>query len=536
MRKILLLQVEPEVTSLLRERVGSTFALEEVSGREEGIARLKSQVRDVDAVVIGPRASDPVRITQDVSAVRSDLPIMILSAPEHLDHVKRSIQFTPFLSQAIYFESIGEERRVIETFDAMAHRLAQQRRYRSMLRSARAQMPAMEAGPRRSQLYLSAMLNHMPAAVMLLDEERRTMEWNRQAAHLFDFDERARPGQDVLNLLPPSMRPPMRELIDTVADLDGGRSVLLRLNGGAKEARHVEATAAPVHDDGRRVGTIISAMDVTERIRLEDQASQLREQKAVNDALAVQANELQRLNEALRQSNEELEAFAYVASHDLQEPLRKINAFTDLLRSDFGEVLGDDGDFYLDRVQNAAGRMIELIRGLLAYSRIASRGNPFSQVDLGDIVARVLNDLEVLIEDTRADVRVGDLPRLEADPIQMRQLFQNLIGNSIKFRRPGREPVIEISCHVESWFEDGAPRAYEILLSDNGIGFDMKYAERVFAPFQRLHGRSRYEGSGMGLAICRRIAQRHGGVIRVESEPGRGSTFLITLPARHVRE
>lgn len=237
----------------------------------------------------------------------------------------------------------------------------------------------------------------------------------------------------------------------------------------------------------------------------------------------------------LERSNRELQDFAYVASHDLQEPLRKIQAFGDRLTSTCEHDLGDRGQDYVTRMQNAARRMSVLISGLLSFSRVSTRGDSLKMVDLNHIVREVLGDLEVKLTETRADIRFGHLPVIEADPLQMRQLFQNLIGNSLKYCRVEVPPVVSIQASQREGSVAGRPVAVtELVFEDNGIGFEQKYAERIFGIFQRLHGRGEYEGVGMGLAICRRIVERHNGTIAAVGRPGAGSVFTIVLPIRSV--
>jgi PAS domain S-box-containing protein len=232
----------------------------------------------------------------------------------------------------------------------------------------------------------------------------------------------------------------------------------------------------------------------------------------------------------LEQSNQALQDFVSIASHDLQEPLRKVGSFGHMLKQKCGESLGEQGNDYLDRMLNANQRMQSLLQALLEYSRLATRADPFREVDLAKIVREVLSDLEVRIESSGAEVQVGDLPVIQADPTQMTQLFQNLIGNALKFRREGERPLIGVAGRRTD------AGLFEIAVEDNGIGFEEQYAERIFAPFQRLHGKSGpYQGTGMGLAICRKIVERHGGSIIARSEPGKGSTFIIRLPAKQTR-
>ncbi|HEY0015303.1 MAG TPA: ATP-binding protein [Longimicrobium sp.] len=251
-------------------------------------------------------------------------------------------------------------------------------------------------------------------------------------------------------------------------------------------------------------------------------SARLREAAAVRERaereLAAQAAELER-------SNLELEQFAYVASHDLQEPLRKIQAFGNLLLSEAGDGLGESGRDYVVRMRAAALRMQALIQDLLAYSRVSRRGEEPAPVDLGRVAREVLSDLEGRMAATEGRVEIGPLPTVRADPTQMRQLLQNLIANALKFHRPGVPPHVRVGAEPA----DGGS-GWRLRVEDNGIGFDERYLDRIFSPFQRLHGRTEYEGTGMGLAICRKIAERHGGAITARSAPGQGSTFTVDLP------
>jgi light-regulated signal transduction histidine kinase (bacteriophytochrome) len=230
----------------------------------------------------------------------------------------------------------------------------------------------------------------------------------------------------------------------------------------------------------------------------------------------------------LARSNAELEQYAYVASHDLQEPLRKIQAFGERLKTLYSNALDERGRDYLERMQNAADRMRILINDLLAYSRVTTRAQPFVKVDLAELSREVIDDLELLIQQAKGSVEVGDMPTIDADQTQMHQLLQNLISNGLKFHRPEEPPVVK----VYSKTLDGV---CQIFVEDNGIGFDEQYLDRIFVIFQRLHDRQEYEGTGIGLAICRKIAERHGGSITAKSAPGKGSTFIVTLPITQAR-
>lgn len=256
--------------------------------------------------------------------------------------------------------------------------------------------------------------------------------------------------------------------------------------------------------------------------------TEITERERIETILAKQKEELLR-------SNSELEQFAYVASHDLQEPLRKIQAFGDRLKNKFANVISEEGRDYLERMQNASKRMQTLINDLLAFSRITTKTQPFVKLDLNKLTQEVLSDLEALVERTKGQVEIKDLPEIEADPLQMRQLFQNLINNALKFHRKDITPIVKIYAQITKENNNSNKTSfntYNIFVEDNGIGFEEKYLDRIFVIFQRLHGRSEYEGTGIGLAICRKIAERHQGSITAKSKLEEGTTFIVTLPSK----
>lgn len=231
--------------------------------------------------------------------------------------------------------------------------------------------------------------------------------------------------------------------------------------------------------------------------------------------------------ERLKVSNRELQDFASIAAHDLQEPLRKIQSFADRVVNRGRETLPEDMQDFLSRMQKSAGRMQVLINDLLSYSRVTTKAQPFADVDLRTVINHVLTDLEIALEQSGGQVDCHDLPTLEADGTQMRQLFQNLIGNALKFRKENNPPRITIKGARSTH-----PDYTQIDIIDNGIGFEEKYLDRIFTIFQRLHGRSEFEGTGIGLAIVRKIADRHGGSVTARSKPGEGSVFSVILPIK----
>lgn len=241
------------------------------------------------------------------------------------------------------------------------------------------------------------------------------------------------------------------------------------------------------------------------------------ERRTTEWRLAEQRRELQRSNAAL-------DEFASVASHDLQEPLRKIVSFGDLLSRTAGTTLEGSAKEHLARMLSATIRMRTLINDLLTYSQVSTRVQPLVRTDLAWIAKEVVTDLETAVTESGGRVEVGELPVIDADPLQMRQLLQNLLGNALKYRRKDTPLVVRLSSSTSGG------RDCTIVVSDNGIGFNENYAEKIFRMFERLHGRAEYEGSGIGLAICRKIVERHGGRIAATSTAGQGATFTVTLP------
>ncbi|SEV96482.1 ATP-binding protein [Natrinema salifodinae] len=240
---------------------------------------------------------------------------------------------------------------------------------------------------------------------------------------------------------------------------------------------------------------------------------------------AAQRNQkLQEIQEQLKESNERLEQFAYAASHDLQEPLRMITSYLHLLERRYADDLDEEGEEFIEFAVDGAERMSEMIDGLLAYSRVETQGEPFEPVDLNEELADVQKNLELRITESNADITIDDLPRVTGDRSQLRQVFQNLLSNAIEYS--GDEtPTIFVTAERND-------AMWTISVRDEGIGMQPDQQERIFEPFQRLHSHDEHAGTGIGLALCKRIIERHGGRIWVDSEPGEGATFSFTVPVR----
>jgi signal transduction histidine kinase len=360
--------------------------------------------------------------------------------------------------------------------------------------------------------HFDAAINNMAQGLCLFDADMKLLVANQRYLDIYRFSpDVVKPGVSRADIIRYSGQlGNLTEHADTIIDRfkATNANVPMTINQHLSDGRVIAVMSEPMAGGG----AVTTYTDITETERY---AARLREN-------AVK----------LERSNRDLEEFAYVASHDLQEPLRKIEAFGDRLAKRYGDTLPPDGQMFIERMQNAAGRMRRLINDLLGYSRVTTKTTPPKAIDLGTILADVLNDLQVRIDETGATIVAGALPTIEADPVQMGQMFQNLLSNAMKFVRPSMKPVIEISSQIDDGPAGAGRREARavIRISDNGIGFDNKYKQQIFKIFQRLHGRQEYEGTGVGLATVRKIVERHHGKIDCDGRPGQGATFIVTLP------
>jgi two-component system sensor kinase FixL len=377
-----------------------------------------------------------------------------------------------------------------------------------------------EAALKESEVRNRAILNTAQDAVITFDQKGNLESLNPAAERMFGYAAEDLIGKSYTVLMPERERQSGEQRLARYLETGRGLIAAGQEGAGQRQDGHIfpfeYSLGEMLLPGGRHFTAIIR--DISRRKRVEES--------------------LRQASENLLHSNRDLENFAAVASHDLQEPLRKIQTFGERLEVSCGAAMGEKGLAYLGRMVDAAGRMRTLIQDLLTLSRVSAKADPLAPVDLGRVAHEAVADLELRITQSGARVEIGPLPTIAADALQMRQLLQNLIGNALKYRRPEVPPLVRVwSSHpgdsgAPGGTETGTDGMCQINIEDNGIGFDEKYLDRIFNPFQRLHGRNRYEGSGIGLSICRRIVERHGGTITARSAPDQGSTFIVRLPMR----
>ena len=357
---------------------------------------------------------------------------------------------------------------------------------------------------------LAAIVESSDDAILATGLDGTIVSWNAGAERLYGWSAEEMAGRPVSVLTPPDGADTISRALERVLR----RRASEHYEGvvATKDGRRLEVslTTSPTREpSGAITGTSTIARDVTERKRAERD-------------LAITAAALEEHAAELERSNAELAQFAYVASHDLSEPLRMVSSYVQLLARRYSGRLDADADEFIAFAVDGADRMQSLINDLLTYSRVGRAERARGPVDCGEVLGGVLRSLAPMLEEAGAKVDAGNLPVVHGDATQLGQLFQNLVTNAVKYHRPGVAPFITVGAE-----RDG--RAWQVWVTDNGIGIEPRHAERIFSMFQRLHGREAYPGNGIGLAICRKIVELHGGRIWVESAPGGGSSFRFTL-------
>lgn len=480
--------------SLRRLNIGA----ERVGTLSDALVRLNRPDFDVILLDLSLPDSSGLNAFQKLHAQNRSMPIVVLTG---LDDQTIALQAVKEGAQDYLIKGRASEDSIVRCL-------------RYAVERARSELALIES-EKRTRLIIENSLD----AFMAVDESGIIIDWNRQAEKLFGYTRQEILGKYAGELIRPgsfrrNVVPDFKQLIN-----DKKRDILNRRTQGyalAKNGREfiIEFGIFAVKDGSRETycGFI---NDITERKEFE------RKRRQINQELEQRVEE--RTADLMR-SNEELHQFAKIASHDLQEPLRAVQGFANLLASRYKDKLDNDANDFIDFILDGTARMQQLIQGVLAHSSIQSSGEQIALNSVTSVLEEVLANLSQSIAENAATITMGDLPSVLVERPQLIQLFQNLISNSLKYT-DGQPPKITIAAelHVDQWL---------FSVQDNGIGIDSKYAEKIFDMFARLHGRTKYEGTGMGLAICKKIVTAHGGKIWMESEPGQGSIFFFTLPAQ----
>lgn len=401
-------------------------------------------------------------------------------------------------------------------------------------------MPRNEAASKTAESeqlsFLTALVDQTDIGLVAVDEQLRIKVWNRWVERFSAINAEQAIGAGLSDLFPEILHTRLYNALRDALDLGFPALISNVFNrtplplyqpsedsksAGRKKIQQ-QLRVAPFRLGNGRCYCLLQINDVTAAVNREKVLDAQVAERKKSEAL-LKINE-----DALLRSNAELESFACIASHDLQEPLRKIRTFGELLVSEYGDSLNAEGQEFIAHILNAVGRMQTLIDDLLTLSKVNNNVRKPQTVSLSDTVNGVLEDLQIRINETGATIDVDSLPTIMADPLLFRQMFQNLIGNALKFRKSGVKPHIRIHAEIMDENGHGLPMC-RIQVRDNGIGFDQKSGKRIFQMFERLHSRDKYKGSGIGLSICRKIVERYGGAIYAEGQPGIGATFTVEI-------
>ncbi|MFH1454605.1 MAG: ATP-binding protein [Armatimonadota bacterium] len=374
-----------------------------------------------------------------------------------------------------------------------------------------------------------------PSAVFTVDAKRSITGWNKRAEEITGYTAEEITGKKCGIFAAYPCNEKCGVYADDVPKPITGKECTIKAKNGC--LRYISKNADLIKDSsGNITGAIESFEDITQRKEAEEEikkinealAAKLKEEErnklimiSILDDVTETRDKLRQVTEDLVRSNQDLEQFAYVASHDLQEPLRMVASYVQLIEQRYKDMLDDEAREFINYAVEGAHRMQALVNDLLAYSRVGTKGKSFEKTDLNAVIEDAINNLKISISDNNAKITKENLPAVKGDSVQLGQLFQNLIANALKFKGD-KNPEIHIGAEDKE-------AEYLFSVKDNGIGIDPKFKERIFIIFQRLHKRTEYEGTGIGLAVCKKIVERHGGSIWVESDPGKGSVFYFTI-------
>ncbi len=467
-------------------------------------------------MIIGSDIEDPVQSAQRLHAWEKNAKI-ILMAPSKIrvDALKEAIRYSPFIGTDVIClnESDSSD---IESLKKIIQESLQAVKFRAIISKTNAQVTSSLAIEKQvlSQKFINKMMDFAPIGIVIVNRQGNVLAWNREASSIFKKNESQVLGTSFSRLFGHSSRNNLESYIrkSFESTLDPGLIETLelerKLKVGFRQFLNLTASLFAYSDDSENM-LILAIKDVTE-------------QKLAEEKLYQANHSLREKTKELSVSNAELEQFAFVASHDLQEPLRMITGFLSLIEKKYDSVLDEKGKEYIRFATDGAMRMRKIILDLLEFSRVGSLDLKRDEIKMNQLLEEVLALNNKLITENNAQIEIFDLPVVMAVQSSMRQLFQNLINNAIKYKKKDARPEIIISSSEDEHY-------WYFNIQDNGIGIHQEYTEKIFNIFQRLHSKDEYSGTGIGLAICKKIVEDHGGEITVESEEGKGSTFSFSI-------
>lgn len=477
-----------------------------IEGRQEG--------GQIVALIIGSDVEDPVRSAQRLHSSEKNAKIILLAkSRKNAEVYKQTIRFSPFLGSNV---SCLEESEVDKLVSMLRNSL-KAGKYKAIIKETNLQISSLDISRRQAfhQQFINKLMDIAPIGIAIVSRAGEVLGWNREAAAIFGKNEADVLGSPLGSLFTGAQRRKLEQYIArsfrTSAESHPEDSLELQRETAGDSGQVLTCSTARFNNtgDAEEEVMILTIKDITEQKVAE---TRLRE---ANKALARQAKEL-------AASNAELEQFAFVASHDLQEPLRMITGFLSRLEKKYNSVLDEKGKKYIHFATDGAKRMRQTILDLLEFSRVGSVDIDREEVDLNQLLEDVLSLNKKLITESKANIKIEELPVIFAAESMMHQLFQNLLINAVKYQKKGEKPYVTVSFREEK-------KHWLFMVRDNGIGIKEEYSEKIFNIFQRLHVKEEYSGTGMGLAICKKIVESHGGEIWVESEVGKGSIFYFTL-------
>ncbi len=508
------------------------------------LTRLLEPYFTIHTAINGADALEKLTYSLQPDLILSDIMMPVMDGKDLLANLKKNAT-TAHIPLIFLSARAGQEARIDGLEAGADDYLVKPFSGQELLTKVRAQIN-LNQSRRQIEIRLRNLVQQAPVAMLLVKGEQLTIELINQTMLSLIQRENDLIGQSLLEALPELKGHDFVErcrMVYQTGEPDQAYALEIPiLKDGKLESRYFNILLTPYYEGNRQTGVLEVCTEVTDIVlahrALQESEARYRDlSNELDEQVQQRTRELQESVYDLQRSNEQLQQFAYIASHDLQEPLRKIQSFSTLIKQQHSEDLGSS-IVYLDRMQTAAGRMSTLIHDLLNFSQITTQQISAHNISLDDVVKTVMNDLEVSIQEASATVELTPLPTVMGDASQLHQLFQNLLSNAIKFRRDGFSPVIQIQSEVitasalPSYAKPTrkTQQYYRIEVRDNGVGFDEKYVKRIFQVFQRLHGKNEFAGTGVGLAICEKVAANHGGAITARSEQGQGATFTVYLP------